>query len=169
MFFTEAPTITSKIPKNYYEQFADHAPSPIHQKRRPRQRGDFHPAGVQRPRPRRRPEIQDRPGRLRRTRQRRGGKHLEAAKTLGYEVEVYTVADFFQDRADGTAKKYNIPADRVFTGADRLSQLLEQPIDIVLLATPPYSARRIWKPPSTRANTCLSKSRWRWIPSARAR
>jgi predicted dehydrogenase len=63
--------------------------------------------------------------------------HLEAAKTLGYEVEVYTVADFFQDRADGTAKKYNIPADRVFTGPLGYRQLVEQPVDIVLLATPP--------------------------------
>jgi len=62
---------------------------------------------------------------------------LEAAKTLGYEVEVYTVADFFSDRANDTAKKYNIPADRVFTGATGYRQLVEQPIEIVLLATPP--------------------------------
>lgn len=63
--------------------------------------------------------------------------HLEAAKTLGYEVEVYTVADFFQDRADGLAKKYNIPADRVFVGTTGYQQLVAQPVDIVLLATPP--------------------------------
>jgi predicted dehydrogenase len=63
--------------------------------------------------------------------------HLEAAKTLGLEVEVYTVADFFPDRANDTAKKYNIPADRVFTGATGYRQLVALPIDIVLLATPP--------------------------------
>jgi predicted dehydrogenase len=62
---------------------------------------------------------------------------LEAAKSLGHEIEVFTVADFFQDRADGTAKKYNIPAERVFSGATGYRHLLEQPIDIVLLATPP--------------------------------
>ena len=48
---------------------------------------------------------------------------LEAAKTLGYEVEVYTVADFFPDRANDTAKKYNIPAERVFAGRDGLSSV----------------------------------------------
>lgn len=63
--------------------------------------------------------------------------HLEAAKKLGMDVEVYTVADFFPDRANGTAKKYNIPADRVFTGATGYRQLVALPIDIVLLATPP--------------------------------
>jgi predicted dehydrogenase len=63
--------------------------------------------------------------------------HLEAAKTLGFEVEVYAVADFFPDRANDTAKKYNLPADRVFTGATGYHQLVALPIDIVLLATPP--------------------------------
>jgi predicted dehydrogenase len=63
--------------------------------------------------------------------------HIEAAKALGHEIEVYTVADFFPDRANGTAKKYNIPADRVFTGPTGYQQLMAQPIDIVLLATPP--------------------------------
>ena len=62
---------------------------------------------------------------------------LEGAKTLGIEIEVYTVADFFADRANGMAKKFNIPADRVFVGATGYHHLLEQPIDIVLLATPP--------------------------------
>ena len=62
---------------------------------------------------------------------------IEAAKTLGYEIEVYTVTDFFPDRANDTAKKYNIPAERVFTGATGYRQLVEQPIEIVLLATPP--------------------------------
>jgi myo-inositol 2-dehydrogenase / D-chiro-inositol 1-dehydrogenase len=62
---------------------------------------------------------------------------LEAAKAQGHAIEVFTVADFFADRASGTAKKYNVPADRVFIGATGYHQLLAQPIDIVLLATPP--------------------------------
>jgi len=62
---------------------------------------------------------------------------LEGAKAAGHEVEVYTVADFFPDRANGFAKKYNIPQERVFTGPLGYKQLVEQPIDIVLLATPP--------------------------------
>ncbi len=63
--------------------------------------------------------------------------HLEAAKILGLDVEVYTVADFFPERAQATAKKYNIPDERVFTGPVAYQQLVGQPIDIVLLATPP--------------------------------
>lgn len=62
---------------------------------------------------------------------------IEGAKTLGYEIEVYSVADFFPDRANDVAQKYNIPAARVFSGATAYRQLVEQPIDIVILATPP--------------------------------
>ena len=62
---------------------------------------------------------------------------LAAAKVMGHEIEVYTVADFFPDRANNTAKKHNVPADRVFTGPAGYRQLVEQPVDIVLLATPP--------------------------------
>lgn len=62
---------------------------------------------------------------------------LEAAKTQNYEIEIYTLADFFQDRADKTAAKYSVPSERVFVGATAYRQLMEQPIDIVLLATPP--------------------------------
>ncbi len=63
--------------------------------------------------------------------------HLEAAKSLGLDVEVHTVADFFPDRAKATAAKYNIPPERVFAGATGYQQLVLQPVDIVLLATPP--------------------------------
>ena len=62
---------------------------------------------------------------------------LEAAKILGYPMEVYTVADFFPDRANGIAKKYNIPAERVFSTATGYRHLVDQPVDIVLMATPP--------------------------------
>lgn len=62
---------------------------------------------------------------------------IEAAKTLGYEIEVYTVCDFFPDRANDTAKKYNVPAERIFTGPKGYHDLMAQPFDIVLLATPP--------------------------------
>ncbi len=62
---------------------------------------------------------------------------IEGAKFLGHEIEVHAVADFFHDRATGTAKKHGIAAERVFSGATGYRQLMEQPIDIVLLATPP--------------------------------
>lgn len=62
---------------------------------------------------------------------------IEAAKSLGHEVEVYTVVDFFPDRANDAAKKYSIPAERVFSGATGYHDLMAQPVDIVILATPP--------------------------------
>jgi predicted dehydrogenase len=62
---------------------------------------------------------------------------IDAAHVLGHEIEVYSVADFFPDRAAITATKYSIPESRVFVGATAYQKLLEQPIDIVLLATPP--------------------------------
>ena len=62
---------------------------------------------------------------------------IEAAKSLGHEIEVYTVVDFFPDRANDVAKKYNIPAERVFSGATGYHELIAQPVDIVILATPP--------------------------------
>ena len=62
---------------------------------------------------------------------------IEAAKSLGHEVEVYAVADFFADRANSLAKKYSIPAERVFSSATGYRELMAQPVDIVILATPP--------------------------------
>ncbi len=63
--------------------------------------------------------------------------HIDAAKVLGHEAEVFSVADFFADRANAAAKKYNIPAERVFVGPTAYRDVMAQPIDIVLLATPP--------------------------------
>jgi myo-inositol 2-dehydrogenase/D-chiro-inositol 1-dehydrogenase len=62
---------------------------------------------------------------------------IEAAKALGHEVEVFAVADFFADRANTIAKKYNVPAERVFVGATAYRDLMAQPVDLVILATPP--------------------------------
>ena len=67
---------------------------------------------------------------------------IEAAKLLGHEIEVYSVADFFPDRANDVAKKYSIPAERVFSGATGYHDVMAQPIEIVLLATPP-----VFRPP----------------------
>ena len=62
---------------------------------------------------------------------------LEAAKLSGHEVEIYAVADFMQHRADEAAKKFSLPAERVFVGATAYRHVMEQPVDIVILATPP--------------------------------
>src|SRR5438309_1542920 len=37
---------------------------------------------------------------------------VEAGKAAGIEIEIYSVADFFPDRAATAAKKYNIPTER---------------------------------------------------------
>ena len=63
------------------------------------------------------------------------GNIIEAAKTLGYEIEVVAVADFFQEKADKLAQKH--PGCRAFGGADAYHKVMEQPIEIVLMATPP--------------------------------
>ena len=65
------------------------------------------------------------------------GDILEAAKLSGHEVEIYAVADFMPDRADAAAKKFSVPAERTFVGAAAYRQVMEQPVDIVILATPP--------------------------------
>ncbi len=62
---------------------------------------------------------------------------LEAAKVLGHDVEVFSAADFFPDRAEAFGKQYHLPADRFFSGPDAYRKVMEQPIDLVLLATPP--------------------------------
>ena len=65
------------------------------------------------------------------------GNLIEAAKILGHTVQVVAVADFFADRAQGTARGHQVPANAVFSGAKGYQQLVAQPLDIVLLATPP--------------------------------
>ena len=63
---------------------------------------------------------------------------IEAAKSLGHEIEIVAAADFFQEKADTFAKKYNVPADRVFVGTDAYHKVMAQKeIELVLLATPP--------------------------------
>lgn len=62
---------------------------------------------------------------------------LEAAKITGHEVEIYAVADFMADRTAEAAKKFSVPTERCFTGATAYQKIMEQPVDIVILATPP--------------------------------
>lgn len=62
---------------------------------------------------------------------------VEAGKSIGCEIEIYALTDFIPDRANKLAAKYSVPAERVFSGAAGYREVLAQPIDIVLLATPP--------------------------------
>lgn len=61
---------------------------------------------------------------------------IEAAKSLGHEIEVVAVADFFQEKADKLAQKF--PGCRAFGGVDAYHQVLaEKEIELALFATPP--------------------------------
>jgi len=62
---------------------------------------------------------------------------LEAGKASGIEIEIYSVADFFPERAASAAKKHGIPTERTFTGATAYHDVFAQPVEIVILATPP--------------------------------
>lgn len=63
--------------------------------------------------------------------------HLEAAKTIGSQCEIVGLADYFDDRVKGTAKKHGISDDKVFVGASSYKKIVEGPAEIVLVATPP--------------------------------
>jgi myo-inositol 2-dehydrogenase/D-chiro-inositol 1-dehydrogenase len=60
-------------------------------------------------------------------------------------VEIYAMADAFQDRLDSSRKTLmeaapgmiNVTDDRCFVGLDAYKQVLAQPVDMVILATPP--------------------------------
>ncbi|HYD84458.1 MAG TPA: Gfo/Idh/MocA family oxidoreductase, partial [Opitutus sp.] len=62
---------------------------------------------------------------------------LEAAPLAGAEIEIYALADVFPDRIAEVSGKFAVPAERCFTGFDAYRKVLEQPIDIACLVTPP--------------------------------
>jgi predicted dehydrogenase len=65
------------------------------------------------------------------------GDCLNAAKHLNINTEVVALADFFMDRAVGTARRYGVPEDRCFEGAEAYKKVMASDADVVLLATPP--------------------------------
>lgn len=65
------------------------------------------------------------------------GNLIEAAAIAGVEIEVYALADVFQERIAATTAKFPVSEERCFTGFDSYKKVLEQPIDIVCLVTPP--------------------------------
>ncbi|MBM4034055.1 MAG: Gfo/Idh/MocA family oxidoreductase [Planctomycetes bacterium] len=70
-------------------------------------------------------------------------QHVEAAKVLndtlnlGIEMQVVACADFFKERAEGTGKRFGVPPERCFGGADNYKRLLEVPLDNVVMAQAP--------------------------------
>jgi myo-inositol 2-dehydrogenase/D-chiro-inositol 1-dehydrogenase len=69
--------------------------------------------------------------------------HMNAVKCLndkhglGLAAQVVAAADWFKQAAETTGKKYAVPADKCFGGADGYKKAIEAGPDIVLMATPP--------------------------------
>ncbi len=47
-------------------------------------------------------------------------------------------ADYFKEKVDGMGDKFNVPANRRFTGLHAYRRLLEQKLDAVVIESPPY-------------------------------
>ncbi|MCR4412084.1 MAG: Gfo/Idh/MocA family oxidoreductase [Thermoguttaceae bacterium] len=62
---------------------------------------------------------------------------LEAARVLGFEVQVTAMADYFKDRAVRSGKRYDVPESRCFGGPKSYLDLLETDVQIVLIAAAP--------------------------------
>jgi len=67
----------------------------------------------------------------------RAAKALEKALNLGLEVKPWAFADWHKRRAEGTGRRYAVPKERCFGGADAYRKLIESGVDTVLMATPP--------------------------------
>lgn len=65
------------------------------------------------------------------------GNCMEAGKHIGREMEVVATADWFKEKAERTGKRYDVPKERCFGGADAYKKLLETNTDVVLIATSP--------------------------------
>jgi myo-inositol 2-dehydrogenase / D-chiro-inositol 1-dehydrogenase len=62
---------------------------------------------------------------------------VEASALAGAEIEVLALADAFEDRAKGAGQEFGVPVERCFAGYDAYRKLLEQPVEVVLMATCP--------------------------------
>jgi len=75
-------------------------------------------------------------------------QHVNAAKilndklNLGIEIKVVACADWFKDKAVRTGKRYGVPPDKCYGGADNYKKFLEVPMDTVLMAQAP-----VFRPP----------------------
>ncbi|MDD4102622.1 MAG: Gfo/Idh/MocA family oxidoreductase [Kiritimatiellae bacterium] len=62
---------------------------------------------------------------------------IEAAKSLGHEIKVVAVCDFFEDKAKGAAKKFGCDEKMAFGGADSYKKVVGTDCEIIVTATPP--------------------------------
>ncbi len=63
---------------------------------------------------------------------------LNAAKVVGVDAKIVTVADIFPEAANKAQGAHGVPADKCFSGFDGYMKALEVPgVNYVILATPP--------------------------------
>lgn len=65
------------------------------------------------------------------------GNCISAARHLGLNTDVTGLADYFKDRVDDAARRYNVPQDRCHVGTDGYKKVIASDADVVLLVTPP--------------------------------
>lgn len=65
------------------------------------------------------------------------GNLIEAAPIAGAEIEVVAVSDVFAAATERAGEMFGVAAERRFHGFDAYRKVIEQPVDIVVLATPP--------------------------------
>ena len=65
------------------------------------------------------------------------GDCMEAAKTLGIDLQIVAVADAVEERAKGAAKQFGVPPERCFWGFDAYHKVMETEAEVVILATSP--------------------------------
>ena len=62
---------------------------------------------------------------------------IEAAKSIGQEVKVVAVCDFFEEKAKAAAKKFGCDEKMAFGTANGYKQVLASDCEIIVTATPP--------------------------------
>ncbi len=62
---------------------------------------------------------------------------IEAAPIAGAEVEVVAITDVFEAATARAGEAFGVPTERRFHGFDGYRKVIEQPVDLVVLATPP--------------------------------
>ena len=62
---------------------------------------------------------------------------VEAAKSMGHEIKLVAVCDFFEEKAKNAAKKYGCDEKMAFGTANGYKKVVESDCEIIVTATPP--------------------------------
>ena len=68
---------------------------------------------------------------------------IEAAKSVGHEIKVVAVCDFFEDKAKAAAKKFGCDEKMAFSTAAGYKKVVESDCEIIVTATPPAFRKRL--------------------------